>query len=155
MLREPRPADLPSLPGALRFYQICSVITGVLLLLLCAEMLIKYGFGYELEWGNPTAFLAFVPSGAVTAVNVSTGILILHGWFYVVYLISDMRLWSLMRWPLDRFLFIALGGVVPFLSFFVEARMAREVRGYLHNHPVPGVLTVQGTDEQHPSEVTT
>ena len=36
-----------------------------------------------------------------------------HGWFYVVYLFSDFRLWSLMRWPFTRFICIALGGVVP------------------------------------------
>ena len=54
-------------------------------------------------------------------VNLSTGILIVHGWFYVVYLFADFRLWSLMRWSFTRFLLIALGGVIPFLSFFVEA----------------------------------
>lgn len=128
---EPRPADIPRIPGALRLYQVSSIITGVLLLLLCTEMVVKYGFGYEFELGGASGFLALVPTGGVTAVNLSTGILIVHGWFYVLYLFSDFRVWSLMRWPFSRFILIALGGVVPTLSFFVEVRIAREVREYL------------------------
>src|ERR687898_3511 len=128
---EPKLADLPRIRGALKFYQVASIITGVLLLALCAEMIMKYAFGLELELGGPQGFLAFVPGDAVTAVNLSTGILIVHGWFYVVYLFSDFRLWSLMRWPFGRFILIALGGIVPFLSFFLEVRIAREVRAYL------------------------
>lgn len=128
---EPKLADLPRIRGALRFYQVASVITGVLLLLLCAEMIMKYAFGLELELGGSRGFLAFVPGDTVTAVNLSTGILIVHGWFYVVYLFSDFRLWSLMRWPFGRFVLIALGGVIPFLSFILEVRVAREVRAHL------------------------
>ena len=128
---EPRPADLPKIPGALRFYKVASIITGVLLLLLCAEMLIKYAFGHELELGGAYGFLALVPSGTATAVNLSTGILIAHGWFYVLYLFSDFRLWTLMRWPFSKFVLIALGGVIPTLSFFVEVRIVREVKAYL------------------------
>ncbi|WP_394552923.1 DUF3817 domain-containing protein [Agromyces sp. MMS24-JH15] len=128
---EPKLADLPRIRGALKLYQVASVITGVLLLLLCAEMLMKYAFGLELELGGPDGFLAFVPVDTVTAVNLSTGILIVHGWFYVLYLFSDFRLWSLMRWRFGRFILIALGGIVPFLSFFLEVRIGREVRAYL------------------------
>ncbi|MFC6356937.1 DUF3817 domain-containing protein [Luethyella okanaganae] len=128
---EPRTADFPRIRGAVTFYQVASVITGVLLLLLCAEMLLKYAGGLELELGGTRGFLAFVPAGTVAAVNLSTGILIVHGWFYVVYLFSDFRLWSLMRWPFGRFLLIALGGIVPFLSFFLEVRITREVKDYL------------------------
>jgi integral membrane protein len=127
----PKPADIPRIPGALRLYKVASVITGVFLLLLCAEMLAKYVLGYELELGGAFGFLAMVPRDSVTAVNLSTGILIAHGWFYVLYLFADFRLWSLMRWPFSRFILIALGGVVPTLSFFVEVRVAREVKAFL------------------------
>jgi integral membrane protein len=95
-------------------------------------MLLKYTpLGLEVELGGRNGLLALVPDGTVTAVNLSTGILIVHGWFYVVYLFSDFRLWSLMRWPFLRFVLIALGGVIPFLSFFLEGRIAREVKTYL------------------------
>lgn len=128
---EPRESDLPRIVGALKFYQIASVITGVMLLALCAEMLIKYAFGLELELGGAYGFLAFVPTDTAQAVNLSTGILIAHGWFYVVYLFSNFRLWSLMRWTFPQLLLLASGGIVPFLSFFLETRVAREVRTYL------------------------
>ena len=131
MSLEPKPADIPRIPGALRLYKISSVITGVFLLLLCAEMLVKYAFGHELELGGPNGFLAFSPTGTLTGVNLSTGILIVHGWFYVLYLFADFQLWSLMRWPFTRFLLIALGGIIPTLSFFLEVRVAREVEAFL------------------------
>ncbi|MCU1443013.1 MAG: hypothetical protein JWQ59_1163 [Cryobacterium sp.] len=141
---EPKPADIPSIPGALRLYQVASVITGVFLLLLCAEMIIKYAFGYEIELGGAFGFLALVPSGTATAVNLSTGILIAHGWFYVLYLFSDFRLWTLMRWPFSRFILIALGGVVPTLSFFVEARMARDVKAFLAGNTAQAPIETAG-----------
>ena len=138
---EPKLADLPRIRGALKFYQVAAIITGVLLLALCAEMIMKYAFGLELELGGPQGFLAFVPGDMVTAVNLSTGILIVHGWFYVVYLFSDFRLWSLMRWPFGRFILIALGGVIPFLSFFLESRIGREVRAYLDGREAGAAAT--------------
>jgi integral membrane protein len=128
---EPRERDLPRIAGALKFYKIASIITGVLLLSLCVEMIMKYAFGLELELGGAYGFLAFVPSDTVQAVNLSIGILIIHGWFYVVYLFSGFRLWSLMRWSFVRLILLALGGVVPFLSFFLETRVGREVNAYL------------------------
>ena len=148
MALEPKPRDFPRIRGAVTFYQVSSIITGVLLLALCAEVLIKYGFGYELELAGPSGFLAFVPRDTVTAVNLSTGILIVHGWFYVVYLFADFRLWSLMRWPFSRFIVIALGGVVPLLSFFLETRFSREVRAYLAAREADAAtpITVESTE---------
>jgi integral membrane protein len=138
---EPKLADLPRIRGALKLYAITSVITGVMLLLLCAEMIMKYAFHLELFAFGPAGLLTFAPvvetpAGLVSTgegVNLSTGILIAHGWFYVVYLFSDFRLWSLMRWPFSRFLLIALGGIIPFLSFFLEGRIARQVDTYLES----------------------
>ena len=128
---EPKPADIPSIPGALRLYQVSSITTGVFLLLLCVEVILKFVFQYELELGGPNGLLALVPRESVTAFNLSTAILIVHGWFYVLYLFADFRLWSLMRWSFPRFLLIALGGIIPTLSFFLEVRVAREVKAFL------------------------
>ncbi|HEY3713126.1 MAG TPA: DUF3817 domain-containing protein, partial [Jatrophihabitantaceae bacterium] len=64
----------------------------------------------------------------LTGVNLSIGILIVHGWFYVVYLLADFTLWSRMRWPFAMFILIALGGVVPFLSFIAEHFVAKRAR---------------------------
>ncbi|RFA10034.1 hypothetical protein B7R54_13080 [Subtercola boreus] len=129
---EPKRADFGRIRSALTFYRVCSVITGTFLLLLCAEMLLKYTpIGVEIELGGPQGFLALVPDGSVTAVNLSTIILIVHGWFYVVYLFSCFRVWSRMRWGFTRFIVLALGGVIPLLSFFLEGRIAREITAYL------------------------
>ncbi len=106
--------------SALKFYKVFSYVTGVLLLALVVEMIAKYGFDTEIIVGS---------------VNLSIGVLILHGWMYVVYLLSDFRLWQLMRWPFSKFLLIALGGVVPFLSFIVEGRVHRQVLAELDAHP--------------------
>ena len=135
----PKLASFPAIRGALKFYQICSVITGTMLLLLCAEMFVKYALGYELFLGGSGGFLWFAPvvegpdghESTGDGFNLSLGILIAHGWFYVVYLFSCFRVWSLMRWPFWRFLLLASGGIVPLLSFFLEVRVARDVRAYL------------------------
>jgi len=135
----PKLASFPAIRGSLRFYEIASAVTGTLLLLLVVEMIVKYGFGYELFAGGAGGFLwlhpvvedAQGPSLTGSGVNLSTFILIAHGWFYVVYLFACFRMWSLMRWPFWRFLVLAAGGVVPFLSFAMEFVVAREVHGYL------------------------
>ena len=135
----PKIASFPVIRGALKFYQICSVITGTFLLLLCAEMIVKYAFGHELFLGGSGGFLYFAPviegphgtESSGDGLNVSMSILVVHGWFYVVYLFSCFRVWSLMRWPFPRFILLALGGVVPFLSFIMEARVARDVKRYM------------------------
>ena len=154
MPRPPKLASFPAIRGALKFSQICAVITGVGLLLLCAEMILKYTpLHVELFAGGSGGLLWFAPVIAgpgcewwslfapmtndceLTSVgdgfNISLFILVAHGWFYVVYLFSCFRIWSLMRWPFPRFIVLALGGIVPLLSFFMEARVAREVRSYL------------------------
>jgi hypothetical protein len=123
---KPRPRNIPKIPGAVRLYKISAYVTGVMLLLLCMEMLLKYTpLHTELAIGDPRGF--FVPAGTIRhpALDLSLGILIVHGWLYVVYLFMDFRLWSIMRWDFTRFILIALGGVIPLMSFFVEHRMAK------------------------------
>jgi integral membrane protein len=145
----PRPIEqLPQIRTAITFYRVMSWVTGTFLLLLVAEMVLKYSpthvevfaFGASgplaLEAVVPGAgcqwYSLFVPGGMgceITSlgegVNISLMILIVHGWIYVIYLFACFRLWSLLRWPFPRLLAMAAGGVVPFLSFFVEHRMHR------------------------------
>ncbi len=125
----PKTSDLPRIRGALKFYRVTAYATGALLLLLVFEVVFKYTpLQLEMELGGPNGFFALVPVDTVTAFNLSTAILIAHGWLYVVYLFADFRLWSIMRWPFSRFLAIAAGGVVPFLSFIVEHFITRRTR---------------------------
>ncbi len=151
---QPKLATFPAIRGALKFYQIASIITGVGLLLLCTEMIVKYLFGYELFLGGSGGFLWLAPvidtgSGHESTgdgVNLSLGILIAHGWFYVVYLFACFRVWSLMRWGFVRFVTLALGGIVPLLSFFMEARVGREVRAYLAEREAAEASPIPATE---------
>jgi hypothetical protein len=68
---------------------------------------------------------------------LSIGILIVHGWLYVMYLFAGFRLWSMMRWPIGKFLIIALGGVIPVLSFIVESIYAKQVVAFLAQQKTP------------------
>ena len=121
----PKPSTFPKIRSALKLYRVTSIITGSFLLLLVVMMVLRYGFSVDIGFGGNYGGLYFLPKEQIAdanGVNISTVILILHGWFYVLYLFSDFRLWSLMRWEFPRFIVIALGGVIPFLSFIVERR---------------------------------
>lgn len=101
---QPRLSTFPKIRRALRFYQITSVITGIGLLLLVAEMVLKYTpLHLELYLGGSGGFLWLAPvipagdclwysqfamgAGGCEIVstgdglNLSLGILIVHGWF--------------------------------------------------------------------------
>ncbi|GGH40746.1 DUF3817 domain-containing protein [Microbacterium album] len=172
----PKLATFPQIRGALKFYQIASVITGVGLLLLVAEMILKYTpLHVELFLGGSGGFLwfapviaspeclwwsQFVPSATACemissgdGINLSLGILIAHGWFYVVYLFACFRVWSLMRWRFPRFLLLAGGGVVPFLSFFMEHRVARDVKRYLAEREAKAAARAAGNPPAETQEV--
>lgn len=126
----PLPSQIPQIRKVLGFFKVSSYVTGIFLLLL----MITWGIrrlpflGYDLWLFGPNGFFSFESYGIdgeglpEVGVNLTVWILIIHGWLYVVYLLADFRLWTIMRWSFIRFLFIALGGIVPFLSFYTEAR---------------------------------
>ncbi len=117
----PSPTVVPDrLQSALKWYRIAAWITGILLILLTVEIVAKYGFGSEVEMFGEQGAFALVPDGTVQAFNLSQAVLIAHGWFYVVYLFTCFRVWSILRWPFWRFLWLASGGLVPLLSFVIE-----------------------------------
>ena len=124
-------AQVERVSTALTWFTRAANVTGVLLLLLAIEIIAKYGFGRELEMLGPQGFLAFVPNDTVQAINLSSAILIAHGWFYVVYLFTCFRVWSLLRWPFWRFLWLASGGLFPVFSFFLERWAHRVVDGII------------------------
>jgi integral membrane protein len=153
----PRAVDIPRIPKALKFYKVMSYITGTFLLLLVGEMILKYCIdhrtgafvapngmidpatgdfvflepGYEIELFGPQGFLALVPNDTVEAINLSIGILVIHGWLYVVYLFAGFRIWSMMRWNALKLFNIAWGGIIPGLSFVVEYFYAKQVVAFL------------------------
>lgn len=123
--------------AALKLFRISSYVTGIFLLLLCLEMIVRYGFGYDLILGGMNGFLALEARGvdgaglSGTGINMSTAVLIIHGWLYVLYLFAAFRMWTLYRWSFLRFIIIASGGVVPALSFFTEHHYTKVARAKL------------------------
>ena len=96
-------------------YRVMAFVTGTMLLVLCLEMLLKYVFhanGVDAA-GSPRPVLG-------------TWIAIVHGWIYVVYLVTVVQLWSAMRWSLGRLVTMALAGVVPVMSFILERKVHAE-----------------------------
>ena len=116
-------------------YRVAANITGVFLLVITALFVIRLSNSADLWLAGPHGFLTF-ESFSIDAEGFKTGfptegidltsiVLIVHGWLYVFYLYTDFRLWSLLKWNLGRFLLIAAGGVVPLLSFFAERRFRK------------------------------
>lgn len=124
--------------SALTFYKVLAYATGIMLMLVVVEMIAAYGMGSHIMIGGPEGLFSLTDknsSETAGGFNFSTTVLIVHGWMYVVYLIADFRLWQMMRWPFKQFIVMALGGVVPLLSFIVERRIHRQVEQELAAHP--------------------
>lgn len=130
---------LPSIEKALKLYKISSFITGGFLLLLMATWALRRlevvtsgaSVGYDLWAFGPNGLISLEPyvnegeGLPETGLNLTVAILVIHGWLYVLYLFADFRIWTLLRWSFWRFLVIAAGGIVPFLSFFTERYFAK------------------------------
>ncbi|MEX3504953.1 DUF3817 domain-containing protein [Corynebacterium sp. LK2510] len=92
---------------ALTLFSATAWITGILLLLLTARMIMEYIFGMEVD------FLAWVAR--------------VHGLAFIAFLVASMNLGLKARWPAMTWIVTAISGVVPFLSFVVERQRRREV----------------------------
>ncbi|MGV3114230.1 DUF3817 domain-containing protein [Corynebacterium freneyi] len=97
---------------ALTAFSVTAYITGVMLLVLVAEMIYKYGI---LEDKNDA------PSWFFFVAQV-------HGFAYMAFLIAIVNLGTKARWTPGKWIITALGGVVPFLSFIVERKRRDEVK---------------------------
>lgn len=98
--------------AALQRYRVMAWVTGVMLLILTAEMLLKYvlqAAGVD-EAGDPRPV-------------IGTWVAFAHGWIYVVYLVTVIDLWSKVRWGWGRLVTMVLAGVVPVMSFVMERRV--------------------------------
>jgi hypothetical protein len=129
----PRADDVPRIRLVLRLFRVSAIVTGVFLLLLVVMMVARYGFLVDIEYSDAYGF-GLTPRELIDergSLNVSLIILTTHGWLYVVYLALDFLLWRFTRWSFGRFLFIALGGIIPLLSFFFEFSVPRWVRAEL------------------------
>ncbi|MBA2553565.1 MAG: DUF3817 domain-containing protein [Geodermatophilaceae bacterium] len=55
----------------------------------------------------------------------------LHGFLYAVYLLATLSLGTKSLWTFRRTVGVMLGGTVPFLSFYLERRVTRDVTAQL------------------------
>jgi integral membrane protein len=94
--------------GALKRYRIVANVVGVLLVLLTVGMFLKY-----------------LPPHDPTMVSVVGTI---HGGFYMVYVLMSYDVWRRTGWPLIKMFDMVLAGIVPFRTFFVERKIARQVQ---------------------------
>lgn len=127
----PKRADIPLMRRTLAVFKVSSVITGIFLLGLVVMMVCRYGFGVDIELGGTSGGLGLTDKDAITGINVSILLLAVHGWLYVLYLACDFVLWRTVRWSFLRFLWIAMGGIIPFLSFFFERQVPRDVEAII------------------------
>ena len=123
----------PTAKSALSFYKVSSFITGIFLLLVVLEMTLKYAFGQTIWSGGDVGFIGLVPNPVDDAglpsdgVDISKLLLQIHGILYVVYLFADFRIWRMAELKFLDFLIIAMGGIVPLTSFFIEREYTKKV----------------------------
>jgi len=102
---------MKGVPGALLRYRIMAYIVGVLLIVLvCVGLPLKY----------------FAGNDSVVAVAGT-----MHGFLYMVLLITAVDVGLRVRWPWLRFILIALAGTVPFVTFVAEHFATKSVRAWL------------------------
>jgi integral membrane protein len=123
----------PTAKSALSFYKVSSFITGVFLLLVVAETVIKQGFGLTIWSGGDIGFIGLGPNETdhvglpSEGVDISKLLLQIHGILYVVYLFADFRIWRMAELKFKDFIVIAMGGIVPLTSFFIERSYSKKI----------------------------
>jgi integral membrane protein len=93
--------------AALTRFRVIAYVVGVLLLVLTAGMVAKYGFD------EPIVVEVVGP---------------VHGFVYIVYLVLTADLARRAGWRLGWTILILLAGTVPFLSFVAERAVTTRVR---------------------------
>ncbi len=119
--------------GALQRYRVMAWVTGVMLLVLTAEMVLKYVFQ-----------AAGVDDAGHARPVIGTWVAFVHGWIYVVYLATVIDLWSKLRWGWGRLVTMVLAGVVPVMSFVMEHRVHRDAFAAATGAATPGTAPAGG-----------
>ena len=53
-----------------------------------------------------------------------------HGYLFPVYVVATFMLSTKLKWSFTKTILIMLAGTVPFMSFFTERRVAKEVADF-------------------------
>ena len=109
--------EIPQVPAvvaarrALVLYRVMAKVTGATLLIFTLEILLKYAVGSFVDVSAVLRWVWWIP--------------FVHGWVFLVYLVTAVSLWLKLRWPLKRLVGMALAGALPGASFAMEARISR------------------------------
>lgn len=104
--------------GALLRYRVMAYATGVLLLVLVfVAVPVKYA-------GDDDTLVAVVGP--------------IHGWLYLLYVVTALTLAYQRRWGIGRSALVVLAGTVPFASFVAERAVMAEVRAQPGRAPTAG-----------------
>ena len=104
-------SPLPTTPvetirKALLGYRVMAWATGLWLIALCYEMVLKYVFGDDsLSW-----------------------IAVVHGWVYFVYLLFTANLAVKVRWPIAKTVGVLLAGTIPLVGIIVEHFQTQNIK---------------------------
>ena len=89
-------------------FRVMAIIAGIMSLLL---WFVDIPFAYLInngEWKDTVAWIPFV-----------------HGWIYLVYVITAIQFATKARWPIMKMLGLILAGTLPIASLLAERRIVR------------------------------
>lgn len=100
--------ELAPLRRSLARYRVMAYVVGTMLVLLVFVAI-------------PLQYGANIPQVAVVVAPI-------HGYLYIVYLITGADLARKAHWRLGRIVLVVAAGFVPFVAFVVEHRVTRQMR---------------------------
>ncbi len=100
--------DLAPLRRALARYRVMAYVVGTMLVVLVFVAI-------------PLQYGADIPQVAVVVAPI-------HGYLYIVYLVTGADLARRAHWRLGRIILVVAAGFVPFVAFIVEHRVTRQMR---------------------------
>jgi integral membrane protein len=101
------PAPKDAVRKALVGYRIMAWTTGIWLIALCYEMVLKY----IVKVDDPPSWIGIV-----------------HGWVYFVYLLFTANLAVKVRWPIGKTIGVLLAGTIPLLGVIVEHFQTKQLK---------------------------
>lgn len=105
---------MKGLNGAFVRYRIMAWVTGVVLAALTVWLIVGYGF---LDYAN-----------VESKPGLYSLLWMLHGWLYVVYLVTGVDLAFRVKYSVVRTVAILIAGTIPFASFFSEALVHKDLK---------------------------
>ena len=94
--------------AALARYRLMAYVVGTMLIILVFIAIpLQYGSG------KPAMAMVVAP---------------LHGYLYIVYLVTGADLARRAHWKLGRIVMVVCAGFVPFLAFIIERRVNRQMQ---------------------------